>query len=191
MYSNNKSANPVLNAISNGATTLQNGIYAFNDFLMGLGFGVEGGKGHNLTNKVLNYTQKNVLKDAALAFTIPITAGGSATVMQGSKLLEPVLPHADGCISLKEHIARISEGNNAEAVIPLKGNRANEVLSDAFGTAIAKVDGGAKIEYNINLGEKGVFLGTNQEFRKFVEKVIDESTRITKNTGSYTSGLKR
>lgn len=110
----------------------------------------------------------------------------------GPKLLSGLAGHADGGISTKQHIAMISEGNSAEAIIPLNNTSANpayeQIASALSKQLVGLVDNGQTI---INVAPNSTVIG-NQAGLKQLADLIDRNIAIQRrNRGELDYGLRK
>lgn len=101
------------------------------------------------------------------------------------------IKHAEGGISLGHHIAEISEGNKAEAIIPLESTQGIEVLAQAMGEAMSNNTGagvGYNLEVNITL-PGNVFLNNNAQLNQLAELIASRIDIQRERRGSLGYGL--
>ena len=98
--------------------------------------------------------------------------------------------HATGGVSTHEHLATISEGNNAEVIIPLNNSSANPAYQQ-IGEEIANRIGGAggNITLNVHLGENGVIVKDDRAIQMLTETIADRTTQLLRDRGALNYGM--
>ena len=99
--------------------------------------------------------------------------------------------HADGGISTNAHLANISEGNKAEAIIPLESDLGINALSAAFIKAgLNGNNSGINVE-NINIKNDGINIADNaNQWRKVASRIENEIATLQRERGGLNSGVR-
>lgn len=132
------------------------------------------------------------LKSLITSKTFGLTKGFAGKT--GSSLLAlpaaNALNHATGGISTNAHLANISEGNKAEAIIPLESDVGINALSAALIKAGANNDNGVHIE-NLTIKNDGINIAeNNNQWRKVASRIENEIATLQRERGGLNSGVK-
>ena len=122
-------------------------------------------------NAPINLTGKYTISATTDAPITETTPKGSS-----SKVTVPELPgHAIGTISDKEHVARVSEGNRREAIIPINKSKRSRQLYDMTGKLMGLSSAGVSVTFSptIQVPVQGsVSPGDKREIEKIVGKQL-------------------
>jgi X-X-X-Leu-X-X-Gly heptad repeat protein len=99
--------------------------------------------------------------------------------------------HADGGLSFKDHVARVSEGNMREVILPLTSQDTITALAGALTLAGAGHSGSGVTVENININNDGINIADNpQAWRKVGIRIADEISAISRERGDLNYGIK-
>jgi len=137
---------------------------------------------------------------AALATLVAVATGGIAAGVFGSAsaafsgaaaggmgALTGILGHATGGLSTKEHIARISEGNSTEAIIPLDSS-ASLPAFQAIAAGINAQGGSSSTEVHVHMSGTNIWKDSAQ-MTEFAEIIKDKIQQIDRTNGNYNQGM--
>lgn len=182
----NKTSNSELNKIESGIIKAgqwledsgwNDRFRAFNDKMFG-----DGGKG--IANLALGL------------FGGILTGGASMQAISGSVFPGGVLPitgHYDGGISTRAHIARISEFNSEEAIIPLNNPSANPAfdrMADRLADRMIGGGTGGNTANTYNLAPGGVVIADNYSVDRFVEMIANKLATLNRDRGDMSYGIR-
>lgn len=109
-------------------------------------------------------------------------------------MIKNIRGHANGGISTKEHIANISEGNRAEAIIPLQSNVANpayEQIASSIVRAMTDTQGLTGGSTTINVGQGSTIIG-NQHALRQLATMVEQGIALNKNSrGELDYGIRK
>lgn len=123
---------------------------------------------------------------SATVNSTPLLPGPTVPLLPG-----PVYPHADGGLSFKDHLARISEGNSKEVVLPLNSQETMSTLAGAISmSGILNSGGGVNVE-NININNDGINIAdNNQAWRRVATRLADELSTLQRERGDLNYGIR-
>ena len=182
------------------ATKKKSTLEKVNDWL--IDSGVTSWAQNQLDNGILSKSSQKSMGKAMLGMlTLPYAAGKVGQAISGGLTKAGDLigglvrsglvgAHATGGISTHEHLATISEGNNAEAIIPLNNSSANPAYQQ-IGEEIANRIGGAggNITLNVHLGENGVIVKDDRAIQMLTETIADRTTQLLRDRGALNYGM--
>ena len=182
------------------ATKKKSTLEKVNDWL--IDSGVTSWAQNQLDNGILSKSSQKSMGKAMLGMlTLPYAAGKVGQAISGGLTRAGDLigglvssglvgAHATGGISTHEHLAAISEGNNAEAIIPLNNSSANPAYQQ-IGKEIANRIGGAggNITLNVHLGENGVIVKDDRAIQMLTETIADRTTQLLRDRGALNYGM--
>ena len=182
------------------ATKKKSTLEKVNDWL--INSGVTSWAQNQLDNGILSKSSQKSMGKAMLGMlTLPYAAGKVGQAISGGLTRAGDLigglvgsglvgAHATGGVSTHEHLATISEGNNAEVIIPLNNSSANPAYQQ-IGEEIANRIGGAggNITLNVHLGENGVIVKDDRAIQMLTETIADRTTQLLRDRGALNYGM--
>ena len=182
------------------ATKKKSTLEKVNDWL--IDSGVTSWAQNQLDNGILSKSSQKSMGKAMLGMlTLPYAAGKVGQAISGGltkagDLIGSLVgsglvgAHATGGVSTHEHLATISEGNNAEVIIPLNNSSANPAYQQ-IGEEIANRIGGAggNITLNVHLGENGVIVKDDRAIQMLTETIADRTTQLLRDRGALNYGM--
>jgi hypothetical protein len=145
-------------------------------------------------HRFAQFMDTEVRERAAIAglFTLgaPLVAAGGAAlapVLPALPKLASMLGHANGGISNREHIARFSENNRAEAIIPLESDAANPAF-ESIADGIAERMVGEGLELHIHAGAIIGGQGAVNELARRLQPVL---AQMVSRTGDINYGIQQ
>ena len=182
------------------ATKKKSTLEKVNDWL--INSGVTSWAQNQLDNGILSKSSQKSMGKAMLGMlTLPYAAGKVGQAISGGLTKAGDLigglvgsglvgAHATGGVSTHEHLATISEGNNAEVIIPLNNSSANPAYQQ-IGEEIANRIGGAggNITLNVHLGENGVIVKDDRAIQMLTETIADRTTQLLRDRGALNYGM--
>ena len=117
-----------------------------------------------------------------------LNAYGAGVPMSSAPLL---LGHADGGLSFKDHIARVSEGNSKEVILPVSSQETIDTMAQVLQkTGLTGQGQGVTVE-SVNLTLEGVNMVDDPRVaRRLAETVYENISIIQRERGDMNYGIK-
>ena len=101
--------------------------------------------------------------------------------------------HYDGGISTRAHLARVSEYNSTEAIIPLNNPSAIpafEQIGDAVANRLAGQTDNGQTGNTYNLAPGGVVIADNYSVDRFVDLIANKLATLNRDRGDLSYGTR-